>query len=99
MSGSAISLPDRQVSDSVGNYALDIILVFFLAFQFFAKNTKGGTVWVCVGEGGGGGEMIGSLSFDVQGWRRGVSPFSDPFGQTEKGGRVGAKIGHFSWMS
>ena len=47
MSGSAISLPDRQVSDSVGNYALDIILVFFLAFQFFAKNTKGGTVWVC----------------------------------------------------
>ena len=43
--------------------------------------------------------MIGSLSFDVQGWRRGVSPFSDPFGQIEKWGRLGAKIGHFSWMS
>ena len=53
MSGSAISFPDRQVSDSVGNYASDIILVFFLAFQFFAKNTKGGTVWVCVCGGGG----------------------------------------------
>ena len=32
----------------------------------------------------------------------GVSPNSDPFGQTEKGGQGGgrgAKIGHFSWMS
>ena len=42
--------------------------------------------------------MVGSLSFNVHGW--GVSPNSDPFGQTEKGGEGGGtKIGHFSWMS
>ena len=44
---------------------------------------------------GGGGSVGG---WDVQ--RRGVSHNSDPFGQTEKGGRgVGAKIEHFLWVS
>ena len=32
VSGFAISIPDRQVSESGENYALDSILVFFLAF-------------------------------------------------------------------
>ena len=60
------------------------------SIPIFCKNTKEETGW----------EVIGSLSFDVQGGgERGVSPNSDPFEQTEKGGRLGAKIGHFSWMS
>ena len=45
--------------------------------------------------------VVGSLSVDVQ-ERRGVLSDSDPFGQTEKrmrGGKGGAKIGYFSWMS
>ena len=50
------------------------------------------------GMGVGGTEVVGSLSFNFQGW--GVFPNLDPFGQTEKGGGDGgAKIGHFSWMS
>ena len=50
------------------------------------------------GWGWGGGEVVGSQSFNFQGW--GVFPNLDPFGQTEKGGGDGgAKIGHFSWMS
>ena len=37
--------------------------------------------------GGGWCEgVVGSLSFNVQGWG-GISPNSDPFGQTEKGGK------------
>ena len=46
--GSAISVPERQVSGSGGNQALRSILVLFLAFQFFARILKG---WWC---GGGG---------------------------------------------
>ena len=73
MSGSAASVPNRQ--------ALDSILVFLLAFQFFARIPKE----MEVGEVGRGVEVVGSLRFDLQGW--GVSPDSDPFGQTEKVGR------------
>ena len=35
--------------------------------------------------------VVGSLGFDVQGLGGGVLPSSDPFGQTEKGGRGGYK--------
>ena len=53
---------------------------------------------VCVWGGGGrgGARVVGSLSFGIQG--QGVYPNSDPFGQSEKGGRGSAKIGHFSRM-
>ena len=75
VSGSAISVPDRQLSGSGGNQALDSILVFFLAFQFFTRIPKG--------MGVDRREVVGSLSFDVQGW--GVSANQDPFRQTVKG--------------
>ena len=41
VSGFGISIPDRQVPESGENFALDSILVFFLAFQFFARMPKG----------------------------------------------------------
>ena len=88
MSGSAISLPDRQVSDSVGNYALDIILVFFLAFQFFAKNTKGGTVWVC-GVGGRGDDWYSK--FRRPGVEEGGLALFGPIWTDRKMGEVGCK--------
>ena len=48
--------------------------------------------------GGGGGGVVDSLSFDVQ--ERGAFAQFGPI-QTDKkrGGRGGAKIGRFSWMS
>ena len=49
VSGSAISVPDRQVSGSGGNLALGSILVLFLAVQLFARIAKG------MGVNGGGG--------------------------------------------
>ena len=49
MSGSAISVPDRQVSGSGGNLSLGSILVLFSAVQFFARTPNG------MGVNGGGG--------------------------------------------
>ena len=74
--------------------------------RYAARIPKGmGVKGFGVGEG-----VVGSLSFS-QGRGEGVRscpgegggeglPNSDPFGQTEKGGKgEGAKIGHFSWIS
>ena len=56
---------------------------FLFSIPIFRKNT----------ERDGGAGVIGSLGFDVQGWGGGgVLPNSDPFRQTEKGGRWGGMV-------
>ena len=80
MSSSALSVSDRQVSGSGVNWALDSILVLYLAFQFFAripKRMRGGGCW----------GSVGSLIFDVQGWERGESrPIWTHSDRQKKGG-------------
>ena len=79
--GSAVSVPESQVSGSGGNQALDKIFVFYLPFQFFARIQKG------MGVGG----LVGSLCFDVQRWGGGLAQFR-PIRTNRKRRDKGAKI-------
>ena len=65
-------------------------MVFFLAFQFFARMPKGIEV------GGGWSPRFRLPGFSGSG--RGLAQFG-PIRTVRKRGRSGAKIGHFSWMS
>ena len=77
--GAAISVLDRQFWRKLG---LRQHFAFLFSIPIYCKNTKRDG-----GGGIGGGGVVDSLSFDIQGMGAGVLPNSAPFGQTETGGK------------